>query len=330
MFVLDGPILWVVHLADCSADHIEHVVSLFGNLPLKTGTKIKPVIVRPYKQMRAADLERAKSVFRAIKMDHLETPEIVQGLGDSSDDEMGDEMGDEIDAIDKFARDTNASLIIVGNTEHSILKRLLIGSFSERLILRSTAPVLVFGSRSRIESSIRKIFVPTDFDLHAHNLFLKALEFARSVHASIDLYHCLPDELNSGLDFSGPLNSEFVVNGKLVDFFAYREAYINKKKEQAQDWLREAESLAIDARFKIEIAGDSNADILDHELKGFDPDLIIMETHSSPFKAVLLGSVSRHLARKASCPVLVYSPKFFENEMGMLGRWPDLGRDLGI
>ena len=104
---------------------------------------------------------------------------------------------------------------------------------NERFVTVSPTPVLVIGSNAKAHPVIKKILVPTEFTEDDHQIFWEAVEYARILNASIVLFNGMYDELNSNLDFSGPVRQNYELNGETVDFFTYREAKMQERRVQA-------------------------------------------------------------------------------------------------
>jgi nucleotide-binding universal stress UspA family protein len=68
-----------------------------------------------------------------------------------------------VDTLVEYADQVGAELIVVGTHGRRGLRRWLLGSFAETLLLRSKVPVMIAGARCRGGSSFKKILFPTDF-----------------------------------------------------------------------------------------------------------------------------------------------------------------------
>jgi nucleotide-binding universal stress UspA family protein len=192
---LTGPILWSVDIAQISKEQISQaeafLVSLLGNqkLPVKliyVENKRDLIALaeseeNEIKKQRANGLEKIKSLLKGSKL-NIQTPIEELAVTNANTE-------DEVQAIIKAAKASAAALIVVGNHDDSWFKHLFKGSFSETLIARSPTPVLVVGSHAQPNSAINKILVPTEFTEDDHKVFLEAVEFARTLEASIVLFY---------------------------------------------------------------------------------------------------------------------------------------------
>lgn len=317
--IFTGPVLWALDLNEVSDEVILKSEAFLSTLLAHQPVPVYIAFVErerdllelyygennKVKEKQKRLVERIDFLFQTSKLVIQKQISEVLGIGNGSDEEA--------QSLIKFATSLSASLIFVGNDSSAWLKHFLKGSFPEILMAKSPIPVLVMGSQARPALKIRKILVPTEFTIEDHQIFMDAIEFAKALDAKLELFHGVYDESKVNLDFSGPSTQKYILNGESVDFYAYRAALVKEKTDQAAEWVRKANFHGVDTSYEVTLVPDTSMDILDDEVKKFDPDLIIMETRSSAFKARFLGSVTKHLVRKADCPVLVYSHTHFKN-----------------
>ena len=180
------------------------------------------------------------------------------------------------------AREQEADLICLGNSGHSAVERLLLGSTAENVVRRSDVPVLVV--RDRPLAGVRRILVPVDFDPGTR----KAVRFA------LDSFP--PSTEITALHVVAPLPPGNPVVGPLVpDLAAIREKVRGLlDKEGARGVIEEVRLMADPAAAILEAA------------KRKDVDLLVLTTHGRRGMArAMLGSVAEKIVRHADRPVLV-------------------------
>jgi hypothetical protein len=95
--------------------------------------------------------------------------------------------------------------------------------------------------------------------------------------------------------------------GQFVKSLGSAEVKSATCQDTALNWIEEGQSNAVEVTFENKIFRDARAsDLLEH-VKLTNPELMIIETHESSFKARVLGSLSSHLANKSLCPILLYN-----------------------
>jgi len=195
-----------------------------------------------------------------------------------------DEIGREAEALD-------AALLVLGARGAGFLRRMVLGSTSERLLRRATRPLLVV--RQTPHEPYRRVLVALDFSpWSAH-----AVTLARRVapHARLLLFNAYQVPFEEKLHFAG------------VD-----AAAIDRYRRQARaDATQRAHALAAASGLEpgdwepCIVEGDASQRIVEHEEEK-DCDLVVLGKHGqSATDDMLLGSVSKHVLAEGSTDVLV-------------------------
>ena len=198
------------------------------------------------------------------------------------------EAGRPFEEIYESARETMADLIIMATRGESGLKRLLLGSTTERVIRFAPCPVLIprgktyktaLAADRKSQWKIRKILVPVDFSDCSVAGVRYAAFLGRHFDARLKLLHVV------------------------VPYNITEAAQASAKKQMTE--LRQSTFLkGISAEAEIS-TGNTIDEICSQGTKG-DVDLIVISTHGrTGFRHALIGSVAEHVARYAECPVLV-------------------------
>lgn len=195
-----------------------------------------------------------------------------------------DEIGREADAMD-------ASLLVLGARGAGFLRRMVLGSTSERLLRRTTRPVLVV--RQLPHEPYRRVLVALDFSpWSAH-----AIALARRVapQAQLLLFTAYQVPFEEKLRFAGVDNATI-------------EHYRGQARAEATQRV-----LALAAAHGLDradweacvVEGDASLRILEHEQER-DCDLVVLGKHGrSATEDLLLGSVSKHVLAEGGTDVLV-------------------------
>ncbi|ODV13458.1 MAG: universal stress protein [Rubrivivax sp. SCN 70-15] len=199
--------------------------------------------------------------------------------------------GSALDEIGREAEALDASLLVLGARGAGHLRRLVLGSTSERLLRRTARPVLVV--RQTPHEPYRRVLVALDFSpWSAH-----AVTLARRVapHARLLLLNAYQVPFEEKLHFAG-------VDATTIDRY----------REQARaDATRRVHELAAAGGLKpgdwepCIVEGEASQRIVEHEQER-DCDLVVLGKHGqSATEDLLLGSVSRHVLAEGSTDVLV-------------------------
>ncbi len=199
--------------------------------------------------------------------------------------------GAPLDEIVREAQALDAGLLVVGARGVSFLRRLVLGTTSERLLRRTTRPVLVV--RQTPHEAYRRVLVALDFSPWS----LRALAVARQVapHAHLVLINVFHVPFEEKLRFAG-------VDAGTIDL--YRRQALAMATDQVH-------ALAAGAGLKpgrweaCIVEGDASLRIVEQEQER-DCDLVVLGKHGqSATEDLLLGSVTKHVLAEGSADVLV-------------------------
>lgn len=200
-------------------------------------------------------------------------------------------IGSVLDDILSEASALDASLLVLGARGAGFMRRLVLGSTSERLLRRTARPVLVV--RQTPHEPYRRALVALDFSPWS----ARAITLARRVapHARLLLFSAYQVPFEEKLRFAG------------VD-----AAAIERYRQQARaDATQRLHALAAASGLKPSdwesciVEGDASQRILEYEQEK-DCDLVVLGKHGqSAAEDLLLGSVSKHVLAEGSTDVLV-------------------------
>jgi nucleotide-binding universal stress UspA family protein len=199
--------------------------------------------------------------------------------------------GSVLDEINREAEGLNAALLVLGARGAGFLRRLVLGSTSERLLRRTTRPVLIV--RQTPHEPYRKVLIALDFSpWSAH-----AIVLARRVspHGRLLLFNAYQVPFEEKLHFAG-------VDAAIID--RYRRQARGHATQRVHA-LAAASGLKPDDWEPCIVEGDASQRIVEHEQEK-DCDLVVLGKHGqSATEDLLLGSVSKHVLAEGSTDVLV-------------------------
>ena len=200
--------------------------------------------------------------------------------------------------ICKLAREIAADLIVMPTRGYSGLKRVLLGSTTERVIRHAPCPVLVlrgvkYIARDGLRFAKRKVLVPVDFSNASLAGVTYGARLARATGATLRLLHVVfPYTQVVGLDRVGSDATPLVQSAKA----AARKELTNLARIPLMRGLSHETEVRVGSTMEKLCAETERADI----------DLVVISTHGrSGFKRAMLGSVTEQVVRYAQCPVLV-------------------------
>jgi nucleotide-binding universal stress UspA family protein len=182
----------------------------------------------------------------------------------------------------KAADELGSELVCLGNSGHSRLERLLLGSTAENVVRRSAVPVLV--TRRAPLRAIERVLLPVDLGPASEDAVRFALDRLPR-KARLEAWFVVPPP--------PPLDPQ------LMNLVADPEAV----EKELRAWLAKIGARRV--RPGVRVLGDPAHEIL-QRARRTRADLIVISTHGRRGLAhALLGSVAEKVVRYAERPVLV-------------------------
>ncbi|MDZ7592230.1 MAG: universal stress protein [Rubrivivax sp.] len=199
--------------------------------------------------------------------------------------------GAAVDCIGQQAEALNADLLVLGARGSGLLRRLVLGTTVERLLRRTTRPLLVV--RQTAHEPYRRVLVALDFSPWSAPALLLARHVAP--HARLVLLSAFQVPFEDKLRFAG-------VDAATVDHYRTQARALATQRLHAAAHDAALKPGHWDARI---VEGDASQRILEQEQES-DCDLVVVGKHGqSTAEELLLGSVTRHVLTEGSTDVLV-------------------------
>ena len=195
------------------------------------------------------------------------------------------------EAIEDEVRRLGAGLLVLGARGAGFLRRLVLGTTSERLVRRSSCPVLVV--RQTAHEPYRRVLVALDRSPWA----AAKLEVVRGVapHARPVLLAAYQVPFQEKLRFAG-------VNAATVEHYRQQA---RMRASQHVHALAARHRLAPSDYDAVIVEGEASQRIVEQEQE-HDCDLVVLGKHSrSAAEDLLLGSVTQHVLAEGAADVLV-------------------------
>ena len=213
-------------------------------------------------------------------------------------------VGHTADEVSRLVEEKKMDLVISATRGRSGLKRLILGSVTERLMRVLPCPLLVVHSPEHEfvnpisqEIRLKKILVGCDFSPDSDMAFQHALSLAQEFEADLHLAHVVEPSVSSEL-----LKPDKVLSTEIQQGLHQRftEKLIDMIPEEARNWCtpetRILEGQSYDALVKY---AETN-----------EMDMIVLGVRGHGLvKTLLLGSTTDRVVRQTTCPVLSVSAK---------------------
>ena len=213
-------------------------------------------------------------------------------------------VGKPADEISRAVEEKDIDLVITATRGRSGLKRIILGSVTERLMRTLTCPLLVvnspehkFVSAADQVIKIKKILVGCDFSPDSGQAFKHALSLAQKFQAELHLAHVIELPTQPGLHMEDTSISAEIQQD-------YRDLLTRKLKEmvpaEARYWCTPQTGL---------LEGQPYEEIVTYA-ESKDIDIIVLGVRGHGMvKTLFLGSTTDRVVRRSPCPVLSVSLK---------------------
>jgi nucleotide-binding universal stress UspA family protein len=303
-------IIWSVNAFEDDPDMHHRIIDVLKPLTEKIAAEIEPVYVLSPDQVNvptgmaqeglAEYSTRARNDLRGLSrqfdLPGLLPPAILSHEGFS--------LTKSVKALIDHAVRTRADFIVVGSHGRSGLERILLGSFTETLLLYSPIPVLVVGLHFDHRAHFDHILFPTDLSDTSRVAFAQVMDFAQLVDAKITLFHFVPHPIE-------PLIQSGLVSlgGGWVSIPNYLSEVESGQKHQLEKWASPGRRKGIKIDTAITSDAMNTADAVMNFAKTSGIGLIAMAAESGAVASTVLGSVSRQVVRLSPWPVWILRPQ---------------------
>jgi nucleotide-binding universal stress UspA family protein len=201
-----------------------------------------------------------------------------------------------------YAKTTHARCILVGTHARHGLPRVLLGSFTETLILSSDLPVITIGPACLHAASAapKQILFATDLEDNADEVYLKLRNFAKASDLEITLYYSVPPRLEPVFQ-----SMTYLISGGWVSVPESLTEEEQLKRKKAEKWAEEARERGVILNIHFEVSPGNIPDLVVEYAKLKKFPWIAIGSESGALKAALIGSIVREVVRNAPCPVWV-------------------------
>jgi nucleotide-binding universal stress UspA family protein len=220
-----------------------------------------------------------------------------------------------VDQITRLAKRWKADLVVTTTRAHKGIRRWVMGSFAETLLLYSDVPILFINPYWKRTSPFNHILFCTDFSEESREAFKQVLKFAKSIGSKITVFN----KLESGRALF--LEPAFIGYVPSYEMFSEEREVI---EQEASEWAAEAQSQGVTASSYVDLNPATSKVGSIVSLAKKKPGIIAIASHSGPMKTIFLGSLTREVVRSSPYPVWVLHPKLQDRlqDQDIEQEWP--------
>lgn len=305
-------VIWAVDVFDANKKMHQEAAHVLRSLSERTGASIEAVHLLNVPEMRAGEDFHGpwEEFYSQAAKDTLARwlDEVRPGLG-----KLGSHVilqrypthtHEGVENILEFAAQKNGDLIVVCTHGRSGIKRAVLGSFTEALLLKSPIPVMTIGpDMIHGNHGFDHLIFPTDFAQDAQYAYREAVSFAQQLKSKLVLFHSVPHPIEpivqSGVSLLG---------GSWSPLFTFFGEQVERQLKHARAWARWADHQGVEVELQIHSSGGSISDALFGIAREKPGCYIVMVEKVGLITSTLVGSLVRGVVRHAPCPVFAMKP----------------------
>lgn len=297
-------ILCPVDFSEFSRRALDHAVALArwydsSITALYVATPAPAIAVTPFVGPEALQPFALTDVDRERLRQQLRTFVAAEGAPGVSIDERVEEGIDVHQEILVQAQRLESDLIVLGTHGRSGFQRLFLGSVAEKVLRKAACPVMtvpraVPDAVPTAPGLFRQILCPVDFSKSSAAALQYALSIAQEADATLTVLHAvevLPE-------MADPPSVMTVNIPELIE--ACRERMRTMIPESARTYCKIDETVCVGKAWReiLRVAGEQQSDLI----------VIGVQGHGT-IDALMFGSTTEHVVRRATCPVLTLRPR---------------------
>ncbi len=177
---------------------------------------------------------------------------------------------------------------------------MLLGSFTETLLLYAEIPVIVINPSTVVKKNFDKILYATDFSKSSESHYKRVLKLASDLKAKLILYHTIPYPSDPVLQ-----SGVFLLGGGWLPVNEHLENLAKERQLLGTKWVKVGIAHKVDVKLIIDNFATSTAISLLKASEKNHVGMIAMSARSGPVASALLGSTTRQVVRNSKLPVWV-------------------------
>ena len=299
MKVAFNRILCATDLSDFSNNAVYHAIAVAREFEAKLYlchvVNLPPIVLPGGEPVYSEDIEDSLTDHAYTHLEHLMARQPVSW-------EPLIIKGPVAESIATFAHEKKIDLAVAATHGRTGLKRLFLGSVTERLMRTIACPLLIVTSPEHSAAEIsaaplafKRIMVGCDFSSDADFAINYGLSLAQEFQSEIHLIHVLEPAAVSGVWIPEAFSQEVNVN--------LRDRVIDRLNEHVSDdvhnWCR-VKAFCLTGIPFIELANHALANEIDLVVMGIRGHGLV--------ESLLVGSTTERVIRQVTCPVLSVNP----------------------
>lgn len=300
-------IVWAIDVYGQDPKMDRSVLNAIQMLTRKTGAQVIPVYtltagsvdpiafsenllwIREYRKSAKAKLD---DYVKGSKWKKLGKPHVIENKDGS--------IRSGAKKLSEFAKRIGADVIIVKSTNRSSVAKFFLGSFAETLLLSSKVPTIVVSPKGKVTLEFNKILFPTDFSASSKRAYTKLLHWAKSLKASVTIYHKIPTQVDP------IMVGGIYATGAYITPEEYLVERFTDANSEGNKWIEFAKKRGVKAELEISNSVRSLSEDILQVAKKKKMKMISLVSVATKIETILIGSVARNLVRNASLPILVW------------------------
>lgn len=299
-------ILWAINPLDEDQRVFDRAVEMIKAINKKTEVQVMPVYVLNPEVVRWAGeipLQELKKFTGEVSLQiekrtkklgkiHCSLPVVLHNTDLSTTKS--------VKKILKYAKTHAIDAILSVSHAKSEFSNMLLGSFSETLLMQSKLPVIMVPNTSEKIKGLNNLVFPVDLANQDTKAINEITKFSKKINAKLTLVHKMPNSVDPMLQ-----SGSYMLGGGWISVGEFFQADMNQRKEALKKLKASLSKKIEKVNTKLLDGEGSIAGEVHEYVNKKNIPMIAVTTSSTNRAGFILGSVARSIIKESNKPVIV-------------------------
>lgn len=299
-------IIWAMNPMDEDRNVFKRACEMIKSIQKKHIVQVIPVYVMnpdivnwagqiPLKELKkfSGDVSlKMEKELKALKNIHCALPEILFNTDTSTSKSVKKLLG--------FAKSHSADAILTVSHSRSEIENMFLGSFTEKLLVKTNIPLIIVPNSSKSIGTINKIAFPVDLAVTNSSSYKCIANFSKMMKANLNLVHKLPNPVDPLLQ-----HSSYMLGGGWISIGEFFKQDTKQRKENLGKLKARLEKQGGKVSMKVLDGPGSIAGEVKTYMDNKKIPMLAINTSSKSRASYIVGSVARSIIKETNRPVIL-------------------------
>jgi len=199
-----------------------------------------------------------------------------------------------------YAKKEKAQILVLQTHGRRGVERFFLGSFAETVLLTSKVPVLLFNPEAELPKAVHRILLPVDLSPGSKAAAKKLIPYAKKLGAEVMIYHKMPDPIEPIVQ-----SGVYMAGGGWINLEQFRTKDFGKRSKSCEDLVDLFKKSGVKAQAHVDDQPGLIAERIRQSCEKNSCGMVAVLSQSGPIETLLMGSITRDLARELRHPLFV-------------------------